>query len=129
MKPCYFKSSAIIDTETVVKAIKQSDLKSDARTTDMNNRYDKIPDYKVIESVMQQELTDKQIAHVKSEIETAVVQNKRRAYINLDGFNHSQKIKLVQVLSNKDYQIDENSNWRWSLLVNLLAPIVRFKQL
>ena len=37
----------------------------------MTNRYDKIPDHEVIKSAMQQELTDKQIAHVKSEIETA----------------------------------------------------------
>lgn len=85
----------------------------------MKNRYDKIPDYKVIKSAMQQELTDKQIAHVKSEIETAVLQNKHRAYINLDGFNPNQKIKLVQVLSNKGYQIEKNSNWHWSFLVNL----------
>lgn len=83
----------------------------------MSNRYDKIPDYKVIKSVMQQELTDKQIAHVKSEIETAVLQNDDKAYVDLIGFNPSQKRKLGQVLKSKGYQLSEESNW--SILINL----------
>lgn len=83
----------------------------------MSNRYDKIPDYKVIKSAMQQELTDKQIAHVKSEIETAVLQNDAKAYVDLIGFNPSQKRKLGQVLKSKGYQLSEESNW--SILINL----------
>lgn len=31
----------------------------------MTNRYDKIPNYEVIKSAMQQELTDKQIEYVR----------------------------------------------------------------
>lgn len=83
----------------------------------MSNRYDKIPDYKVIKSAMQQELTDKQIAYVKSEIETAVLQNKRRVYIDLITFNPSQKRKLEQVLKSKGYQWVEGSNC--SITINL----------
>ena len=83
----------------------------------MSNRYDKIPDYKVIKSAMQQELTDKQIAQVKSEIETAVLQNDDKAYVDLISFNPNQKRKLRQVLKSKGYQLSEESNW--SVLVNL----------
>jgi len=83
----------------------------------MTNRYDKIPDYKVIKSAMQQELTDKQIAHVKSEIETAVLQNDDKAYVDLISFNPNQKRKLRQVLKSKGYQLSEESNW--SVLINL----------
>ncbi|MBS9399951.1 hypothetical protein [Pediococcus acidilactici] len=83
----------------------------------MKNRYDKIPDYRVVKSAMQQELTDNQIARVKSEIETAVLQNKHRVYINLDDFNPNQKVRLVQVLSSKGYKFSEESIW--SLLINL----------
>lgn len=83
----------------------------------MTNRYDKIPDHKVIKSAMQQELTDKQIEYVESAIKRAALQNEHRAYINLDSFNPNQKIKLVQVLSNKGYQLAEESNW--SILIDL----------
>ena len=68
----------------------------------MTNRYDKIPDHEVIKSAMQQELTDKQIAHVKSEIETAALQNDDKAYVD-----PSQKRKLEQVLKSKGYQLVE----------------------
>lgn len=85
----------------------------------MKNRYDKIPDYKVVKSAMQQELTDKQIEYVKSEIETAVLQNKHMAYVDLTSFNPNQKVKLVQVLSNKGYQIEKNSSWHFSILIDL----------
>lgn len=119
------KSGATIDTETVVKAIKQSELKREHLShrvierivAAMSNRYDKIPDYKVIKSAMQQELTDKQIAHVKSEIETAVLQNDDKAYVDLISFNPNQKRKLRQVLKSKGYQLSEESNW--SVLINL----------
>ncbi|MCM2585138.1 hypothetical protein NDQ54_03380 [Lactiplantibacillus plantarum] len=118
MKSCYFKSSAIIDTETVVKAIKQSD----ARTTErevavMKNRYDKIPDHKVIKSAMQQELTDKQIEYVKSEIETAALQNDDKACVDLISFNPNQKRKLEQVLKSKGYKFVEIPSQ--SILINL----------
>ncbi|KZU54454.1 hypothetical protein [Lactiplantibacillus plantarum] len=83
----------------------------------MTNRYDKIPDHKVIKSAMQQELTDKQIEHVKSEIETAVLQNKHMAYVDLIGFNPNQKRKLGQVLKEKGYQLEGDSNW--SILIDL----------
>lgn len=83
----------------------------------MTNRYDKIPDHEVIKSVMQQELTDKQIAHVKSEIETAALQNDDKAYVDLISFNPSQKRKLEQVLKSKGYQLVEESSW--SILIDL----------
>lgn len=83
----------------------------------MTNRYDKIPDHKVIKSVMQQELTDKQIEYVKSEIETAALQNDDNVHVNLMSFNSSQKRKLGQVLKSKGYKFVEESNW--SLLINL----------
>lgn len=83
----------------------------------MKNRYDKIPDYKVVKSAMQQELTDKQIARVKSEIETAVLQNDDKVHIDLMSFNPNQKRKLEQVLKSKGYKFSEESIW--SLLINL----------
>lgn len=83
----------------------------------MTNRYDKIPDYKVIKSAMQQELTDKQIEYVKSEIETAALQNDDNVHVDLMSFNSSQKRKLGQVLKSKGYKFVEESNW--SFLVNL----------
>ncbi|ERL43446.1 hypothetical protein N644_2319 [Lactiplantibacillus paraplantarum] len=83
----------------------------------MTNRYDKIPDHEVIKSAMQQELTDKQIAHVKSEIETAALQNDDKAYVDLISFNPGQKRKLEQVLKSKGYQLVEESNW--SILIDL----------
>ncbi|NLS62870.1 hypothetical protein [Lactiplantibacillus plantarum] len=83
----------------------------------MTNRYDKIPDYKVIKSAMQQELTDKQIEYVKSEIETAALQNDDNVHVDLMSFNSSQKRKLGQFLKSKGYKFVEESNW--SFLVNL----------
>lgn len=83
----------------------------------MTNRYDKIPDHKVIKSAMQQELTDKQIECVKSEIETAALQNDDKAYVDLISFNSSQKRKLEQVLKSKGYQLVAKSNW--SILIDL----------
>ncbi|MCG0755487.1 hypothetical protein IMAU60045_03096 [Lactiplantibacillus plantarum] len=77
----------------------------------MANRYDDIPNYKVIKSAMQQELTDKQIAYVKSEIKTAVLQNTHKACIDLISFNPNQKRKLGQILKEKGYQLEEDSNW------------------
>jgi ribulose bisphosphate carboxylase small subunit len=76
----------------------------------MNNRYDKIPDYKVIKSVMQQKLTDKQIEYVKREIETAALKDDDKVYIDLIGFNPNQKRKLGQILKEKGYQLEEDSN-------------------
>ncbi|MCW6148369.1 hypothetical protein LDK45_09715 [Lactiplantibacillus plantarum] len=93
----------------------------------MTNRYDKIPDYKVIKSAMQQELTDKQIEYVKSEIETAALQNGNNAYIDLVNFNPDQKEKLGRVLKSKGYQLVEESNW--SIIIDLKASVIRFKQL
>lgn len=75
----------------------------------MTNRYDKIPDYKVIKSAMQQELTDKQIEYVKGEIETAALQNDDKAYIDLISFHSGQKRKLGQVLKSKGYKLVEES--------------------
>ena len=83
----------------------------------MKNRYDKIPDHEVIKSAMQQELTDKQIEYVKSEIETAALKNDDKAYVDLISFNPSQKRKLGQVLKSKGYKLVEISSW--SFLVNL----------
>ncbi|MCH3988860.1 hypothetical protein ABHW52_04825 [Pediococcus pentosaceus] len=83
----------------------------------MNNRYDKIPDHKVVKSAMQQELTDKQIECVKSEIETAALQNDDKVRIDLMSFNPNQKRKLEQVLKSKGYKFVKESSW--SLLVNL----------
>ncbi|MFH5809843.1 hypothetical protein [Lactiplantibacillus plantarum] len=93
----------------------------------MTNRYDKIPDYKVIKSAMQQELTDKQIEYVKSEIETAALKNDDKAYVDLISFNPNQKRKLGQILKEKGYQLEEDSNW--SILIDLKASVIRFKQL
>lgn len=83
----------------------------------MANRYDDIPNYKVIKSAMQQELTDKQIAHVKSAIETAALHKDDEAYVDLISFNPSQKRKLEQVLKSKGYQLVEESNW--SIIIDL----------
>ncbi|MCT3240054.1 hypothetical protein [Lactiplantibacillus plantarum] len=83
----------------------------------MTNRYDKIPDHEVIKSAMQQELTDEQIAHVKSAIETASLHKDDKAYVDLISFNPSQKRKLEQVLKSKGYQLAEKSNW--SILIDL----------
>ncbi|MDN7026715.1 hypothetical protein [Lactiplantibacillus plantarum] len=83
----------------------------------MANRYDKIPDYKVIKSAMQQELTDSQIKYVESTIKQATLQNEYTAYIDLLSFNPNQKIKLIQVLSNKGYQLAEESSW--SIIIDL----------
>ncbi|TEA92242.1 hypothetical protein DM37_14520 [Lactiplantibacillus plantarum] len=83
----------------------------------MTNRYDKIPDHEVIKLAMQQELTDKQIAHVKSEIETAALQNDGKAYVDLISFNPSQKRKLKQVLKSKGYQLVGAS--KWSIIIDL----------
>ena len=93
----------------------------------MTNRYDKIPDHKVIKSAMQQELTDKQIEYVKSEIETSAFKNDDKAYVNLIGFNSSQKRKLGQILTIKGYKFVKESSW--SLIVFLQASVVRFKRL
>ncbi|KAF0445603.1 hypothetical protein GBO93_09320 [Pediococcus acidilactici] len=93
----------------------------------MKNRYDKIPDYKVIKSAMQQELTDEQIEHVKSEIETAALKNDDKVYVDLINFNPNQKRKLGQILKEKGYQLEEDSNW--SIIIDLKASVVRFKQL
>ncbi|MCV3324965.1 hypothetical protein ACIPCB_01080 [Pediococcus pentosaceus] len=83
----------------------------------MTNRYDKIPDHKVVKSAMQQELTDKQIECVKSEIETAALQNDDKVHIDLMSFNPNQKRKLEQVLKSKGYQLVEESNW--SIIIDL----------
>lgn len=83
----------------------------------MANRYDEIPDHEVIKSAMQQELTDEQIAHVKSEIETAALQNDDKVHIDLMSFNPNQKRKLKQVLKSKGYQLVGAS--RWSILIDL----------
>ncbi len=83
----------------------------------MTNRYDKIPDHKVIKSAMQQELTDKQIEYVRTEIEKAVLENKHKVYIGLDSFNPSQKKKLGQVLKSKGYKFVEELSR--SFMVNL----------
>lgn len=93
----------------------------------MKNRYDKIPDYKIIKSAMQQELTDKQIEYVKSGIETAALNNDDKAYVDLTSFNPNQKRKLGQILKEKGYKIVEESSW--SFLIDLKAPVVRFKRL
>lgn len=93
----------------------------------MKNRYDKIPDYKVIKSAMQQELTDKQIEYVKSDIETAALENDDKVYVDLSSFNPNQKIKLGQILKEKGYQLEENSNL--SILIDLKASVVRSKRL
>lgn len=85
----------------------------------MKNRYDKIPDYKVIKSAMQQELTDKQIEYVKSEIKKAALENKYEVCIALDGFNPNQKRKLKQILRSKGYQIEKNPNLHWSIVIAL----------
>lgn len=77
----------------------------------MKNRYDKIPDYKVVKSAMQQELTDKQIEYVKSEIETSAFKNDDKAYVNLISFNPNQKRKLGQILKEKGYQFEEDTSW------------------
>ncbi|MGN8166326.1 hypothetical protein [Lactiplantibacillus plantarum] len=83
----------------------------------MTNRYDKIPDHEVIKSAMQQELTDKQIAHVKSAIETAALHKDGKAYIDFISFNPSQKRKLKQVLKSKGYQLVGAS--KWSIIIDL----------
>ncbi|SJM48821.1 hypothetical protein FM124_05660 [Pediococcus acidilactici] len=93
----------------------------------MANRYDKIPDYKVVKSAMQQELTDKQIEYVKSEIETSALKNDDKVYVDLISFNPNQKRKLGQILKEKGYQLEEDSNW--SILIDLKTPVVRFKRL
>lgn len=94
----------------------------------MANRYDKIPDYKVVKSAMQQEeLTDKQIEYVKSGIETAALKNDDKVYVDLISFNPNQKRKLGQILKEKGYQLEEDSNW--SILIDLKTPVVRFKRL
>ncbi len=93
----------------------------------MKNRYDKIPDYKVVKSAMQQELTDKQIEYVKSKIEKAVLKNHDKVYVDLISFNPNQKRKLGQILKEKGYQLEEDSNW--SILIDLKTPVVRFKRL
>lgn len=93
----------------------------------MNNRYDKIPNYKVIKSAMQQELTDKQIEYVKGDIETAALENDDKVYVDLSSFNPNQKRKLGQILKEKGYQLEENSNL--SILIDLKAPVVRSKRL
>lgn len=93
----------------------------------MTNKYDKIPNYEVIKSAMQQELTDKQIEYVKSEIETAALKNDDKAYVDLISFNSNQKRKLGQILKEKGYQLEEDSNW--SILIDLKASVIRFKQL
>ncbi|WP_368017037.1 hypothetical protein [Pediococcus acidilactici] len=77
----------------------------------MKNRYDKIPDYKVVKSAMQQELTDKQIEYVKSAIETSAFKNDDKAYVNLISFNPNQKRKLGQILKEKGYQFEEDTSW------------------
>ncbi|MCH8632212.1 hypothetical protein [Lactiplantibacillus plantarum] len=83
----------------------------------MNNRYDKIPDYKVIKSAMQQELTDKQIEYVESTIKRAALQNDDKAYVDLISFNPNQKRKLEQVLKSKGYKFVEESSQ--SIFINL----------
>ncbi|WP_334263575.1 hypothetical protein [Lactiplantibacillus plantarum] len=83
----------------------------------MTNRYDKIPDHEVIKSAMQQGLTDKQIAYVKSEIETAALHNDDEAYVDLISFNPNQKRKLKQVLKSKGYQLVGAS--KWSIIIDL----------
>ncbi|MGY5245377.1 hypothetical protein [Lactiplantibacillus plantarum] len=93
----------------------------------MANKYDKIPDYKVIKSAMQQELTDKQIEYVKSEIETAALNNDDKVYIELIGVTPNQKRKLGQILKEKGYQLEVDSNL--SILIDLKAPVVRSKRL
>ena len=85
----------------------------------MANRYDKIPDYKVVKSAMQQELTDKQIEYVKSEIETAALKNDDKVYVDLISFNPNQKRKLKQMLRSKGYQIKKNPNLHWSIAISL----------
>lgn len=93
----------------------------------MKNRYDKIPDYKVVKSAMQQELTDKQIEYVKSKIEKAVLKNYDKVYFDLTGFSPNQKRKLGQVLKEKGYQVEKELSW--SIFIDLKAPVVRFKRL
>lgn len=83
----------------------------------MTNRYDKIPDYKVIKSAMQQELTDKQIEYVESTIKRAALQNDDKACVDLTSFNPNQKKKLGQILKSKGYKIVEESSWL--ILINL----------
>lgn len=95
----------------------------------MANRYDKIPDYKVVKSAMQQELTDKQIEYVATGIKKATLENKHEVYIVLDSFNPNQKRKLKQILRSKGYQIEKNPNLHWSIVINLKTPIVRSKRL
>ena len=85
----------------------------------MANRYDKIPDYKVVKSAMQQALTDKQIEYVKSEIETAALKNDDKVYVDLISFNPNQKRKLKQMLRSKGYQIKKNPNLHWSIAISL----------
>lgn len=83
----------------------------------MTNRYDKIPDYKVIKSAMQQELTDKQIEYVESTIKRAALQNDDVTCVDLISFNPNQKRKLEQVLKSKGYKfVGESSQ---SILINL----------
>ncbi|WP_415380005.1 hypothetical protein [Pediococcus pentosaceus] len=83
----------------------------------MKNRYDKIPEYKVIKSAMQQELTDKQIEYVESTIKRAALQNDDKACVDLIIFNSNQKRKLEQVLKSKGYKFVKESSQ--SILINL----------
>ncbi|KAF0336874.1 hypothetical protein [Pediococcus acidilactici] len=85
----------------------------------MKNRYDKIPEYKVIKSAMQQELTDKQIEYVTTEIKKAALENKHEVYIVLDSFNPNQKRKLKQILRSKEYHIKKDPNLHWSIVIVL----------